>query len=159
MKKCIWLILILALLGVSCARQIDRTARHARDERAAEILEAVRSADCAKIQSILNTHPEMARVKDSLGYTPLHWASLDGNVAVAKLLIDRGANVNARSASAYTPLHNAARGGHREIIKLLLSKGASIDARSRSGSTPLKVAISLGNREAADLLASCGAKI
>lgn len=48
--------------------------------------------------------------------TPLHYASLNNHVGVAKLLLDGGANEYARDSGGYTPL-NLSLGG--EMCKLL----------------------------------------
>jgi ankyrin repeat protein len=57
-----------------------------------------------------------------LGNTFLHYAAYDGNIEVVKLLIKKGAYVNATDYDGYTPLHKAAFKGHIEIVKLLIEK-------------------------------------
>lgn len=47
---------------------------------------------------------------------------------VIELLLQAGADVNARSGSRYTPLHNAARTGAPEVVRALLAAGADVNA-------------------------------
>ena len=66
------------------------------------------------------------------GFTPLHIAAHYGNVNIANLLLDRGANVNfAASKHNITPLHVAAKWGRANMVTLLLERGAEMDAKTR----------------------------
>ena len=72
-----------------------------------------------------------------IGRTPLHEAAIRGETAVGRLLIDRGADVNAAVGGNITPLHLAAIGGHRETVELLVAASADPNARDTSyGATP-----------------------
>lgn len=156
----IFIILSLVLLfGVSCAYRVERFVGAVKDEQSGDILEAVRHADLARISSLLDSSPHLVNLKDSAGYSPLHWACVDGDQEVIKLLLQKGAEVNAQSNEGYTPLHNAARRGNRLIVALLISNGASVNARSRNGTTPLKIAADAGYGEAASLLRHYGGQI
>jgi hypothetical protein len=64
-------------------------------------------------------------------------AATFGQVEAAKLLIEKGANVNAKSNDGATALHGAAFFCQTEIVKLLLAKGAVVDAKNIRGGTPL----------------------
>ena len=70
---------------------------------------------------------------DCLGFhtggTPLHVAADSGSERVAALLLERGADANARSLIGHTPLHAAAAAGQEDVAALLLLRGADIDAR------------------------------
>jgi ankyrin repeat protein len=59
-----------------------------------------------------------------LGWTPLHYAASKAQVETARMLIGRGAIVNAPGPDGTTPLMMAALSGKPEIVRLLLSKGA-----------------------------------
>jgi ankyrin len=86
------------------------------------------------------------------GGTPLQAAVAARHKAVAELLMDKGAVVNARFPTGAVPLHLAAMLGDGEMIRLLLARGADRGAKDNAGRTPLQVATDAGNREAAALL-------
>ena len=77
------------------------------------------------------------------GATPLHMAVASGQLGAAKLLLEKGANIEARSADDHngTPLHWAAFVGQLECVKFLIEKGAKLNARDKSNSTPLNAAL------------------
>ena len=92
------------------------------------------------------------------GLTALHRAAFHGRVAVAALLIEAGADVNAASRGGETPLHSTVYWEHREIAELLLANGAALDARLDNGQTPLDWAEQLGASGMARLFRRHGAK-
>jgi ankyrin repeat protein len=55
-------------------------------------------------------------------------AASNGHEAIARLLLDKGAEVNANYKYRMTPLLEAASNGHEAIARLLLDKGAEINA-------------------------------
>ena len=59
------------------------------------------------------------------------------DVALARLLLDNGADVNIRNNAGATPLHEAARVGLKQMVTLLIEKGAGINAEDKYGETPL----------------------
>ena len=73
-------------------------------------------------------------------FTPLHQAAEKGRLPIARLLIARGADVNAKDRWGSTPLHRAAYGHNRAMAELLINKGADVNATDYSGATPLFVA-------------------
>jgi ankyrin repeat protein len=79
------------------------------------------------------------------GFTPLHLAAFFGHQELARLFLDRGADVNARSrndtfAPSNTPLHAAAANRQVDVAALLLERGADVNARDGRGFTPLALA-------------------
>jgi cytohesin len=101
-----------------------------------------------------------AKISDaSTGETPLHAAIAERHGDVAELLIDKGADVNARNMSQLTPLHFLGVYMHApKLAELLIQKGADVNAREQAGHTPLEVAIRAGNAEVAEVLRRHGAK-
>ena len=88
------------------------------------------------------------------GESPLMMAALKGELALAEVLVKRGADVN---KTGWTPLHYAASNGHVAVIKMLLENYAYIDAESPNGSTPLMMASLYGSLDAVKLLVDEGA--
>ena len=93
---------------------------------------------------------------NAAGMTPLHFAVDD--VAKTRMLLDRGADLEAASQLRRTPLIIAAASSQgAEVVRLLVSRGANIDAVDAAGITPLIAAAASDNREAAELLLARGA--
>jgi len=77
------------------------------------------------------------------GWTPLHYAAASGDEAIARLLIKRGAKVDAVSPPAsggMTPLMMAAREGHPDMVAFLTEKGANPQLRNTEGLTAAQIA-------------------
>jgi ankyrin repeat protein len=86
------------------------------------------------------------------------WCS--NNLEKVRLLLDKGADVNARSKQGRTPLViAAAHDGNIEVMRLLIKKGADVKAKSPDGFTALISAASHGNVEAVKLLLARGADV
>ncbi|NIN67511.1 MAG: ankyrin repeat domain-containing protein, partial [Anaerolineae bacterium] len=58
-------------------------------------------------------------------FTPLHKAAFGGNVELARLLLERGADVAAMTDDGRTPLDIAIERGHAELADVLRRHGAS----------------------------------
>ena len=71
------------------------------------------------------------------GWTCLMAAASNGHLAICRLLIDKGAHVEAKEVHGWTPLHLAAIRGHVEIVRLLCDRGADVEAHDRWGYRPL----------------------
>jgi len=77
---------------------------------------------------------------------------------MARLLLDKGADVNARDMFGYTPLLDASL-GHEKLVTLLLSHGADVNGRNDYGETPLLCACGRGNTELARFFVDAGADV
>jgi ankyrin repeat protein len=126
-----------------------------------ELLDAARRGDVAAVRAYLKEGADPnAALGD--GLTALHLAAQQGNVEIAKILIDAGARVGAGTRiGRYTPLHLAAEGAHTAVIQTLLAAKADPAAvATPSGSTPLHLAAKAMNGEsAARLLVENGAPV
>jgi ankyrin repeat protein len=96
-------------------------------------------------REILGRDPGLVKAHSHDGWTALHLAAFFGHRDLAALLLDQGADVNARSQSERfardnTPLHAAAANRHVEVAGLLLERGAEVNAKDGSGFTPLALA-------------------
>ena len=89
--------------------------------------------------------------------TPLHLASQQGHVAVARILVEHGSDMAARDGQGWTPLHRASEEGHVELTRFLVENGADVAALDEDGWTPLHRASERGNVELARILVEHGA--
>lgn len=69
--------------------------------------------------------------------TPLYYASTVGLETVVPLLLEKGADVDAKTRSGETALHLAAKNGHADVARLLLDREAEVDSEDVRGRTPL----------------------
>lgn len=109
--------------------------------------------------AIFFRHPELAQALIERGadinaaaenaqrVAPVHAAASVGDVATMRLLLDRGADPNARQAAGFVPLHAAAGNGDLEMAKLLLARGADRHARTDDGKDAAAIAAELGRGE------------
>ena len=93
-----------------------------------------------------------------LSQTPMRNQALHAVLALSKdaettrLLIERGADVNAVQTAGYRPLHQAAVAGREDLVRLLLDAGADKTARCDRGKTPAEYARERGHMAVAALL-------
>jgi uncharacterized protein len=85
---------------------------------------------------------------------PIHSACAISNEEIALLLLENGANVNAKQQNGVTPLHTAAHHGQTKLAQLLLKYGADIHTKMDTGQTSLMMAEEKGFQETIDLLRS-----
>jgi len=116
------------------------------DPALAALIVAVRSGTRATVEPVIAAHRDLVNAKDLAGSTPLHHAAAFGAVDIMTLLMDAGADVNARNKRGSTALHWAIHDEAR--VRLLLSRGANVNGRQIEGRTPLYQAASLGNGNA-----------
>jgi ankyrin repeat protein len=83
---------------------------------------------------------------------PLHAAAAVGDRETMKLLLERGADPNARQQVDFTPLHGAASRGDVEMAKMLIAHGADPAARSSDGMDAAAFAVKFKQPEFAEWL-------
>ncbi len=71
---------------------------------------------------------------------PLHSAAAISQIGIVNILLQHGANINAKQSSGVTALHSAAHNGAVEIVKLLLQNGADKEAKTKDGKSVLAFA-------------------
>ena len=118
----------------------------------APIHDAAAKGDMQALESLLSENPELAKACDDAGATPLHYAAATGETAVMRILLGKGADVNAAKVDGVTPLHVAAALAQVEAAELLISNGANLDAVDKKGRTPLTAARRTGTGDMVRLL-------
>ena len=95
------------------------------------------------VEKLIAETPDLVNARDQEGSTPLHHAAGFGSMATIKLLLDKGADVNAANRRKSTPLFWAI---HDEAkVGLLLERGADINAKTVDGLTLVYQAAAMGN--------------
>ena len=95
---------------------------------------------------------------DKQYYVPLMYALWTMDSDMVKLLLRKGADVNAKDMpSGYTSLHWAVMMGSKGLTELVLEAGGDVNAESKTGETPLDLA-KQGGPEIVELLKKHGAK-
>ncbi|XP_044757341.1 ankyrin repeat and KH domain-containing protein 1 isoform X3 [Coccinella septempunctata] len=95
------------------------------------------------------------------GLTPLMEAASGGYVEVGRVLLDKGADVNATPvpSSRDTALTIAADKGHVRFVELLLCRGALVEVKNKKGNSPLWLAANGGHLAVVELLYNVNADI
>jgi ankyrin repeat protein len=108
----------------------------------------------ADIVSIMlhNNAPVDIRSTNTMANTPLHAALAGRRNDVSKMLIEAGADVNARQHGGWVPLHAAAANGDREMVDLLIARGADRAAINDAGVSAAAIARERGHAALADSL-------
>lgn len=92
--------------------------------------------------------------------TALHYASERGNLEAVRVLLDKGADLQATTKHKFTPLHLAAQQRRKAVCKLLLERGANASVRDSEGWTPLhNVCQSAFSADIASLMIDKGADV
>jgi cytohesin len=111
------------------------------------------------VLGLLQADPELARKENSDG-PPLCSAVKFNRPRIVEILLEAGADPNARNKLGESPLYVAVQFGDRsEIITALVEAGAEPDAPNKFGWTPLHGAAKLGKLENVKLLVEKGANI
>jgi ankyrin repeat protein len=114
-----------------------------------DLFEAIERGHEADVSRLLDADPNSL---ENLSHTepwcrPLQYAALHGRLGMARLLVEREADIHATAELGRTALHWAAEAGHEEVVGLLLSHGAeaSIMVRDEYGSCALTWAAAGGH--------------
>lgn len=98
--------------------------------------------------------------RDALGRTPLHLVATYGaDRSVVAVLLERGADIDARDNYGDTPLHTAIASDRLDVLVILLENGADIEARDGFGHAPLHIATRASKPAVVEVLLDFGADI
>ncbi len=145
----------------------------ARDKRGFNLLIPAAAGDAGFAGMLIDKGFDVKTAADGTGFTPLMLAAGLGNLPSVKLLLAKGADVNASNTfggrvkfgdialKGLTPLMLASPTGSPELIETLIAAGANVNAQDSRGMTPLMFALSTENQNvaAAKVLIAAGAKL
>ncbi|CAG9819647.1 unnamed protein product [Phaedon cochleariae] len=84
---------------------------------------------------------EVDAIGGELQATPLHWATRQGHLDAAVILMNAGADPSLRDAEGCSCIHLAAQFGHTALVAYFVARGVSPDLVDRVGMTPLMWAV------------------
>ncbi|KAL9010697.1 MAG: hypothetical protein Q9173_004396 [Seirophora scorigena] len=111
----------------------------------------------ADVVKILIEHYEISDKAKLANY--LYIASSKGHHDIARLLLDKGVDVDAVGGKQGTALQVSALEGHKEVVQLLLARKASTKVVSARFGTPLSAAAEKGHERGFQMLLNAGASI
>ncbi len=135
---------------------------------------AARTGKPDAVLALLN-HGADVNKTNAEGQTPLMWAAAGRNAAAVQVLVDRKADVNAKTRTAPPPkpmdtifsapfpvggmtaLLFAVRQNDRESARILIAAGADVKENAADGTSPLLVAVLNGHNTLASFLLEKGA--
>jgi len=129
-----------------------------------DVFEAAAVGHADRLRELLDGEPSLANAWADDGFQPLGLASFFGRVEAARVLLERGAEVNSasRNEMKVMPLHSAAATSdpeaRYELASLLLEHGADANARQQDEFTPLMAADQQGDERLRELLIRHGAE-
>ncbi len=139
----------------------------------AEAAEAARVGNIDELRAHLASARAIVRARNPEGETLLHIAVKAEHPNVAMLLLEAGADINARTPreemqveftgrlvhGGLTPLRLAVEAGNDDLVAVLIKAGAKVTARDAGGAAPFERAVSLGFLKIAERLLDAGARV
>src|SRR5690606_8007847 len=99
----------------------------------AVFIEAIKKGNEKEVISLLNKQKTLVHRIDQNNRTALHEAVQQNFPSIVRLLINRGAKINAQDKNGQTPLHCVQ---DPSIAKALIEEGANINVQDTLGNTP-----------------------
>lgn len=124
-------------------------------------LDIFEAASLGKLERLKDCACDVAAInsRSNDGFTALHFACYFGQPGAARLLIEKGALVDAVASNPMKvmPLHSAASARNLEAARLLLEHGAPVNARQQGGWVPIHAAAQNGDLAMVELMLQHGA--
>jgi ankyrin repeat protein len=113
-------------------------------------------AECAN--SLIEAGADVtARSTNPMQNMPLHAAAAGRKIDVVRLLLEKGAPVNAQQHGGWTALHAAAQNGDTEMAEVLIGAGANVTVRADNQQGAWDLAVLKGHQAMVDILENFGA--
>jgi ankyrin repeat protein len=142
------------------AGDLERAEQLLPPDHQLSVFEAAAFGRTERLAAILNDEPSQANARSDDGFTPLHLAIFGERTQATRLLLDRGADVDALSTGVIArvpPLGTAVFRRSVHLSRLLLDAGADVNRQGAGGFTALHSAAQSGEVELVKLLLERGA--
>lgn len=108
------------------------------DANIAEFHHTIRLGNLEEVERMLDENPRLANARRfGVGRPPLAVAAYMRHSDIVKMLVIKGAKVNAKYERGDTVLHAVSKWGDMELVKFLIERGANVNAKDDSEMTPL----------------------
>jgi ankyrin repeat protein len=172
MKRMLWMMMLvsLAALFAACGGDAEPAssgtgtdADTSGEEMSLDdqLVAAVNAEDVAEVDRLLSEGADASveEADDFFSNPILRTAVVDGNVEITRLLIENGADVNARDSKGNSVLRRAITEGHPELVALLIDAGADATAVEGDDNALLPLAVQTGDIEVVRMLLDAGADV
>lgn len=116
--------LLIPILTLAVALLLPLVKRLTAKKTGAALIDAVNRGDAETLEKLLAKGVPADATNDLMGRTPLIVAAMSGHVPLVRILLARGANVNATDMEGWTALRYARGFGYTDIAELLAEAGA-----------------------------------
>ncbi|KAA0708979.1 Ankyrin repeat domain-containing protein 6 [Triplophysa tibetana] len=134
--------------------QQDAPSVRALSER---LLVASHKGRADHVVQLINKGAKVATTKN--GRTPLHLAAYKGHIAVVRILLAAGCDLDIQDDCDQTALHRAAVLGNTDVISALVQEGCALDRQDKDGNTALHETAWHGFSQSVKLLVKAGANV
>jgi ankyrin repeat protein len=126
-----------------------------------DIFEASEVGNLERARQLIDAQPGLVNAVAKDGFQPLGLAAFFGHLDVARISLQRRAEVNSPSDNGLhvMPLHSAAANRHLEIDRRLVEQDAMVNARQADDFTPLHAVAQNGQLEMVKLFLDYGADV
>ncbi|WP_240775557.1 ankyrin repeat domain-containing protein [Sphingobacterium psychroaquaticum] len=145
--------MIVALLLVGGATFSSCQEKQKNSMMNVDIISAVKAGNLTSVTQLLDQHVAI-NTANQQGESLLLLATQRNNVAMAELLVSRGADVNQQASNLDSPFLFAGASGFTKLVSLYLKNGARFDIFNRYNGTALIPACERGHVETVRLLAN-----
>lgn len=123
------------------AKVMQALIAHGVDISVGELVSSAAKRGNSQLMALLLDNGGNVNEADSSGNLPMYYAGMSSSVDVARLLLQKGADINARDpSSGSTALHLAVTYGRNTVVEFLVENGAKLGIKNKDGQTPLMLA-------------------